>query len=182
MHVSHSPTRGGKTGSLLNKEEWRKAPFLHQEPRLLIKGLPLIPGLSLKSGRPGPLGCSPPLWAWSAAFTASEYPNLFHIPGGSLKGKVIILTQTVTLHFLSHSYPLGTERKQGMELCPPWCCVAPWPLLNQGHCGVSKPWAKWAAQKKAGSYGTDPPILKELSDQNHTITAKEIGGARRKHP
>lgn len=195
MHVSCSPTRGGKkpppckktkqkpTCLLLNKRVWRKAPFLHQEPRLLIRALPLIPGLSLKSGRPGPLGCSPPLSVRSAAFTASEYPNLFHIPGGSPKGKVIILTQTVSPHFLSHSHPLGIENKWRMEFCSPWCCVAPWPLFNQGHCCGTKPCTKWSAQKKAGRYGTAFPILKGICDQNHTITVKEIGGARRhKHP
>lgn len=143
----------GETFSLSNKGKSREAPFLHQEPRLPIQGLPLIPGLTLKAGRPGPLGCSRPRWAWSAAFTASEKPNLFHIPGGSRKGKVIILTQTVTPCFLSHSHPFGIESSRGTESSPPWCCVAPWPLLNQGHRCGSKPGTKWPAQKKAGSYG-----------------------------
>lgn len=84
-----------KKVSVLNKGELRKAPFLHREPGLLIQSL------TPKSGRPEPLGCLPPLQALSAAFTASEYPNLFHIPGGSLRGKVIIHT-VATPRFLSH--------------------------------------------------------------------------------
>jgi hypothetical protein len=44
----------------LNKGELKKAPFFHQEPKIPIEGLQLIPNLTLKSGRPGPLGCSPP--------------------------------------------------------------------------------------------------------------------------
>lgn len=152
MRVSYLPLEGEKK-SLVNKGELRKAPFLRQQPRLPIWGVPSIPGLTLKSGRPWPLGWSRPLWEGSAAFTASEYPNLFHIPGGSPKGKVIILTQTVTPCFLSHSHPLAIESKGGMESSPPWCCVALWSLLNRGHCCGSKPGTRWPAQKKAGCCG-----------------------------
>lgn len=175
IHVSYLPLEGKKKQvSVLNKKEWRKAPFLHQEPGLPRQGLPLIPGLTLKPGRPGPLGCSPLHSAWPVVFTASGCPNLFHIPGGSLVGKAIILTRSLHTRFLSHYIRLELRARRDW---PPWCCGVPWPLLNQGRCHGRKPWTKPPAQKKAGSYAT--ASLKGASDQSHNVTVKDTERGRR---
>lgn len=101
-HVSYLPQEKKKKKPLLNKGEWRKAPFLHQESRLPIQGLLLISGLTLKSGRPGPWEARRPLGhdQW-----CSQLPRvlIYSILQEALQGKGNH-PPTATPHFLS--FPL----------------------------------------------------------------------------
>lgn len=160
-----------------------KAPFFHQEPKVPIQGLQLIPNLALKSGRPVPLGCSPPS---RHDLQQSQLPSLLIcsiFQQAIRKEGVIILILSLRTCFPTHiRLALGATGQLSSTL--PDANVAPWPWLHRGT-AMEISHAPNSLPKRTGrAIEWSSPRLNGVSNQSHATAVREtdIRSRRSKSP